>query len=183
MKTLKVTRAWGRLARRALVCALLLGSVAGAAWVWTHRPRPITVSAGQHPEELVYVRSTDDVINGGAFFSTPARTPEEVAVIWVHGWGTNFYYPAYTMIGRALAACGLTTISVNTRMHDLGTRATYRGGRRVRGGGYCGIQSEQDLDIAAWVDFAEARGYPRVVLAVTALPRACPSRRWLSRRG
>jgi pimeloyl-ACP methyl ester carboxylesterase len=144
---------------------LLLASILAAAWLWTHRPRPVTVSAGQHPEELVYVRSADDVINGGAFFSTPARTTGTLVVIWVHGWGANFYYPTYTMIGRGLAARGVATISVNTRMHDLGTSATHRSGRRVRGGGYWGIPSEQDLDIAAWIDFAEARGYPRVVLA------------------
>ena len=137
-----------------LTRVLLAVGVAGAGWLWFHRPRPITVTAGQYPEELVYARSSDDVINGGTFFSTSNRSAQGVAVIWVHGWGTNFYYPTYTMIGRALAARGLTTISVNTRMHDLGTSATHRMGRRVRGGGYWGIPSEQDLDIAAWVSFA-----------------------------
>lgn len=158
-------RRWGRLARWSTVVVLLLASILAAAWLWTHRPRPVTVSAGQHPEELVYVRSTDDVINGGAFFSTPARTKGTLLVIWVHGWGVNFYYPTYTMIGRGLAERGVATLSVNTRMHDLGTSTTHRKGRRIRGGGYWGIPSEQDLDIAAWIDFAEARGYPRVVLA------------------
>jgi pimeloyl-ACP methyl ester carboxylesterase len=153
-------RAW-----RTVAGVLLLAGLAGAGWVWRHRPRPITVTAGQYPEELVYARSTDDVINGGTFFSTSKRSAQGVAVIWVHGWGTNFYYPTYTMIGRALAARGLTTISVNTRMHDLGTSAAHRMGRRVRGGGYWGIPSEQDLDIAAWVTFAGERGYSRVVLA------------------
>lgn len=153
-------RAW-----RALAVVLFLAGLAGAGWMWLHRPRQITVSAGQFPEELVYARSTDDVINGGTLFSTSKRTAQSVAVIWVHGWGTNFYYPTYTMIGRALASRGLTAISVNTRMHDLGTSATQRMGRRVRGGGYWGVPSEQDLDIAAWVNFAEQHGYARVVLA------------------
>lgn len=151
--------------RRALVSVLLLACLVGATWVWSRRPRPVTVTAGQFPEQLVYARSSDDVVNGGVYFSESPRTAQAVVVIWVHGWGTNFYYPTYTMIGRSLAARGLPTISVNTRMHDLGTSATHRKGRRVRGGGYWGVPSEQDLDIAAWVDFAEQRGYSRVILA------------------
>lgn len=148
------------------VMAMLLLVVAGIGGVvlWKRLPSPVTVSAGAFPEELVYARSTDDVINGGVLFTAPDGS-REVAVIWVHGWGTNFYSPTYTAIGRSLAARGVTTLSVNTRMHDLGTSATYRLGRRVRGGGYWGIPSEQDLDLAAWVDFAERQGHPRVVLA------------------
>ncbi len=42
-------------------------------------------------------------------------------MIWVHGWGVNFYSPTYVMVGRALAERGLTTVTVNTRMHDIGT--------------------------------------------------------------
>jgi pimeloyl-ACP methyl ester carboxylesterase len=138
--------------------------VPAAAWLWLHRPRSLTITAGQFPEEIVYVQSTDDVVNGGVVFTSPKGTDEAVAVIWVHGWGVNFYSPTYTNIGRALAALGLTTISVNTRMHDLGTTAAHRGGKRVRGGGYWGIQSEQDLDLEAWIDLAERLGYTRVVL-------------------
>jgi predicted alpha/beta-hydrolase family hydrolase len=104
------------------------------------------------------------VLNGGVLFTSSRPADRAIAVIWVHGWGASFYSPTYTNIGRALAAGGLTTINVNTRMHDLGTIATRRGGKRVRGGGYWGIQSEQDLDIAAWVDLAERLGYSRVVL-------------------
>lgn len=153
-----------RLVARGLAVLLLLGLAAAAAWLWLHGPRMLTVTAGHFPEELVYVRSADDVVNGGVIFTSPKGTAEAVAVIWVHGWGVNFYSPTYTNVGRALAAGGLTTISVNTRMHDLGTTATHRGGKRVRGGGYWGIQSEQDRDLAAWIDLAERLGYSRVVL-------------------
>jgi pimeloyl-ACP methyl ester carboxylesterase len=153
-----------RRARAWVVALLLLTAGAGVVLLWRRAPPPVTVSAGTFPEQLVYARTTDDVINGGVLFTAPNGL-RGVAVIWVHGWGTNFYYPTYTAIGRHLAAHGLATIGVNTRMHDLGTSATYRRGRRVRGGGYWGIPSEQDLDIAAWVDFAERQGFPRVVLA------------------
>ena len=146
------------------LATLLTVAFLGAAFLWVHRPRALTITAGQLPEELVYVSSTDDVINGGVIFTAPKRSDDGVAIIWVHGWGANFYSPTYTNIGRALAVRGLTTISVNTRMHDLGTTATHRGGRRVRGGGYWGLQTEQDLDLKAWIDLAERLGYSRVVL-------------------
>ena len=153
-----------KLARLAAV-VLLLG-VVGAIVAWQSlRPRPIVVSAGKFPEELVYVRAEDDVINGGAFFRPPKDVAKPIAVIWIHGWGVNFYYPTYTMIGRHLAEQGLATFVVNTRMHDIGTVAGYRLGRRVRGGGYWGIPSEETRDVAAWIGFAEQRGFATVVLA------------------
>ena len=86
-------------------------------------------------------------------------------MIWVHGWGVNFYLPSYVGIGRELAGLGYATISVNTRMHDLGNVEKYAAaGRRVRGGGYWGITSEDARDIAAWIGYAEQVGYSRVVL-------------------
>ena len=155
-----------RISKRGVAGVVLLtGLLALAAFWQLYVPRVITVSAGEFPEQLVYARSSDDVINGGVMFSPSPGSAKPVAVIWVHGWGVNFYYPTYTMIGRALAERGLTTISVNTRMHDLATSATHRRGKRVRGGGYWGIQSEQTLDLAAWIDLAEQLGFERVVLA------------------
>jgi len=37
-------------------------------------------------------------------------------------------------------------------------------GKRVRGGGYWGVTSEDARDIAAWIGYAEQLGYSRVVL-------------------
>ena len=139
----------------------LLGTV--VAWQWDG-PRTVTVTAGKFPEELVYVRSSDDILNGGAIFAPPKTLAEPIAIIWVHGWGANFYSPTYVMIGRALAQRGFTAITVNTRMHDIGTSAAERGGKRIRGGGYWGVASEDVRDLAAWIDFAEERGFERVVL-------------------
>jgi alpha-beta hydrolase superfamily lysophospholipase len=68
------------------------------------------------------------------------------------------------MIGRALAERGYTGITVNTRMHDLANAQGWQGGKRIRGGGYWGLPSEQGRDIAAWVDFVEDRGFKQVVL-------------------
>jgi pimeloyl-ACP methyl ester carboxylesterase len=127
-------------------------------------PRRVTVTSGHFPEELVYVRSNDDVVNGGAMFKPPKDAAKPVAIIWMHGWGVNFYSPTYVMIGRRLSERGFTTIVINTRMHDIGTIETYRFGKRIRGGGYWGVPSEEVKDIGAWIDFAQAQGFAKVVL-------------------
>ncbi len=126
--------------------------------------RPENQRAGKFPEELVYVRSKDDIVNGGVIFAPPKDSAKPIAVIWIHGWGVNFYYPTYVGIGRALAERGYTCITGNTRMHDLGNVAGWRWGKRIRGGGYWGVASEQLRDIAAWIDFTEGRGFKEVVL-------------------
>lgn len=131
--------------------------------VWT--PHPENQMPGKFPEQMVFVRSSDDVINGGVLFTTAKSGAKPIAIIWVHGWGTNFYNPSYVGIGRALAARGFTTISVNTRMHDVGNVEKWtRSGQRVRGGGYWGVTSEDARDIGAWVDYAERIGYKHVVV-------------------
>jgi pimeloyl-ACP methyl ester carboxylesterase len=147
------------------VLGALLVLLAGAFAIW-HRfgSRAVSVTAGSGPEELVYVRSSDDIINGGMIFIPPKESKKPVAIIWIHGWGVNFYYPTYVQIGRAVAALDYPFISVNTRMHDLGNVAGWRKGRRIRGGGYWGVASEEGRDIAAWIDFAERRGFEKVIL-------------------
>jgi len=128
-------------------------------------PRPENQKPGKFPEQIVYVCSSDDVVSAGVIFSPPQTQSKPLAVIWVHGWGVNFYSPSYVGVGRALATLGYTTISVNTRMHDLGNVEKYTlAGKRVRGGGYWGITSEDARDIAAWIGYVEQLGYRRVVL-------------------
>src|SRR2546425_2764275 len=121
-------------------------------------------TAGKFPEELVHVRSKDDIVNGGAIFAPPTNSAKPIAIIWIHGWGVNFYQLTYVKIGRELAERGYPCITANTRMHDLGNVAAWRGGKRIRGGGYWGVASEELRDLAAWVDFAEDRGFKQVVL-------------------
>ena len=126
--------------------------------------RPENQKAGRFPEELVYVRAQDDIVNGGAIFRPPKESAKPIAIIWIHGWGVNFYSPTYVGIGRALAERGYTCITGNTRMHDLGNVAAWRGKKRIRGGGYWGVASEEVRDLAAWIDFVEGRGFKKVVL-------------------
>jgi pimeloyl-ACP methyl ester carboxylesterase len=127
--------------------------------------RPENQQPGKFPEELVFTRSNDDVVSAGVRFQTAKDSAKPIAIIWVHGWGANFYLPSYVGIGRQLAARGFTTISVNTRMHDIGNVEKYTSaGKRVRGGGYWAVTSSDALDIGAWVDAAERMGFRRVVV-------------------
>jgi len=119
---------------------------------------------GKFPEQIVYVRTKDDMTDSGALFAASQASNKPIAIIWIHGWGVNFYQPSYVNIGRALANRGYTCISANTRMHDLGNVAGYRDGKRIRGGGYWGIASEEVHDLAAWIDFAGERGFKQVIL-------------------
>jgi pimeloyl-ACP methyl ester carboxylesterase len=126
--------------------------------------RPENQKPGKFPEELVYSRTKDDIVNAGVMFVPAKESAKPIAVIWIHGWGVNFYQPTYVGIGRALAERGYACISGNTRMHDLGNVAAWRGGKRIRGGGYWGVASEEVQDLAAWIDFAQTRGFKQVVL-------------------
>lgn len=152
----------GRTPIAVVAIAALLGN---GYLLWRNRlPRPERMAAGKHPEQVVYVRTSDDTLNGGILFAPPSDGAKPQAVIWIHGWGVNFYESSYVAIGRALASRGYTTIIGNTRMHDIGTVQGYRRGRRIRGGGYWGVASEQVRDLAAWIDLADARGFQRCVL-------------------
>ncbi len=118
----------------------------------------------QFTEELVHVRSEDGIDNGGAIFGPKKDTAKPIAVIWIHGAGANFYHPTYVRIGRALAKCGYTCITANLRTHDVGTIAGWREGKPIRGGGLWGLPSETVRDLAAWIGFAQDRGFKHVVL-------------------
>ncbi|MBX2921368.1 MAG: alpha/beta fold hydrolase [Chitinophagaceae bacterium] len=113
---------------------------------------------------MVYAATSDSVINAGMLFHPKKDSTRPIAIIWVHGWGVNFYSPSYISIGRAFAERGYTFISVNTRMHDLANVQGYKNGRRVRGGGYWGIASDQTTDISAWIGFVESRGFKKIIL-------------------
>jgi pimeloyl-ACP methyl ester carboxylesterase len=115
-------------------------------------------------EELVHARTDDGFINGGALFMPPGNSAKSIAILWIHGSTANFYSPTYVKIGRELARRGFAAIAGNTRMHDLGTVAGFQGQRRIRSGAYWGLPSAQTRDLAGWIDFANQRGFQRVVL-------------------
>jgi len=101
-----------------LLAAILLG--VGAFLLGMRMAvHPENQKPGKFPEQMAFVRSTDDVVSGGVMFTSPKQSSKPLMIIWVHGWGANFYVPSYVGIGRVLAERGFTTISVNTRMHDI----------------------------------------------------------------
>ena len=114
-------------------------------------------------EELVTVRTEDGLAMTGLQVTPERPAARPIAVIWIHGAGTNFYLPGYVNIARATASLGHPFITGNTRMHDIGSVLTYQPAQ-LRGGSYWGLPSKEPLDIAAWVAHASARGYREVVL-------------------
>src|ERR1700682_6296165 len=48
---------------------------------------PENQKPGKFPEQLVYVRSADDVVDGGVLFTSTGSPSKPLAIIWVHGWG------------------------------------------------------------------------------------------------
>src|SRR5206468_11768149 len=84
------------------------------------------------PEQLVFSKSNDGVMNAGLMFTAKREIAKPIAIIWVHGWGVNFYSPTYVSIGRYLAEEGYTCFDINTRMHDLGNVEGYKGDKRIR---------------------------------------------------
>ncbi|HEU5166082.1 MAG TPA: alpha/beta hydrolase [Chitinophagaceae bacterium] len=124
----------------------------------------LPLPAATFPEEIVYSISTDTIFNAGVLFPANKEFAKQVAIIWVHGWGVNFYSPGYIAIGRSLAEKGYTCISVNTRMHDLGNVEGYKKGVRLRGGGYWGVAGDEVKDISGWIDFAEFKGFKKIIL-------------------
>ena len=60
---------------------------------------PENQKPGKFPEQLVYVRSADDVVGGGILFTSTSSPSKPLAIIWVHGWGANFYTQATLELG------------------------------------------------------------------------------------
>src|SRR5260370_32248347 len=85
--------------RAAIPAMLALMETAFLLWQGCS-PAPEKITAGKFPEELVYVRSKDDIVNAGALFAPPKDSAKPIAIIWIHGWGENFYQPTYVALGR-----------------------------------------------------------------------------------
>src|SRR5580704_16269338 len=151
--------------RRLIVGVTCVAVLVAVPYLLRHRllAHPETVAA-KLPEQIVFAHTNDDIIDAGVMFTPASDHAKPVAIIWIHGWGVNFYQPTYVGIGRELAALGYTVICGNTRMHDLGNVEAWRGDTRIRGGGYWGVAREEVVDIAGWIDFAESRGFKKVIL-------------------
>ena len=148
-----------------------LALVISFVWILSDCTSPDTQEAvresGMPPlpyhEQVVHAVAEDGISNVGVLIQPVGRSPKSMAVIWLHGWGVNFYFPSYLTVGREMAKRGYSFLSVNSRMHDVGSIAGWRDGRRILGGGYFGRASDQTLDLAAWVELA-TRDHEAVIL-------------------
>lgn len=112
--------------------------------------------------ELVHHITSDQVPLDGYLRTPPSsvsRGPLDL-VICHHGVGSKFYTPSFfDRVGDALLERGCAVLRVNNRGHDDG----FLVGERAFGAAF-EIVDECRLDITAWLDFAEARGFSRIGL-------------------
>jgi len=118
-----------------------------------------------YQEHLVCTDAEDGVRLDGALIHPLVPTARPIAVVWVHGGGSNFYQPMYVRVGRALAARRLMFITGNSRGHDYGSWCEHADGTSFLGGVAWERLEEATRDVAAWVRFAAEQGVHRVVLA------------------
>ena len=121
--------------------------------------------------DLVQVTASDGVRLHGAL-ETPAppldvTAPRDAAVdawLCIHGTGSNFY-AASTLGGLApkLLASGAAVLRANTRGHDVICTGPSTGGHALLGAAFERV-SEAPLDLRAWIDFLQTRGFQRIGL-------------------
>ena len=115
-------------------------------------------------EEIVFVDSEDRLTLQGLLFR-PERPVSAIPILWIHGLFSSFYENAYVSLGRELSGRGFVFLSGKTRGHDFGATIRTSGGGAVIAGSSWERLEESPRDLAAWVDFLAASGFPRVVLA------------------
>jgi dienelactone hydrolase len=116
-----------------------------------------------HREQLVTAIAEDGIELDGVIIR-PSTDEQPLLVLWIHGFGANFYFTPYLRLARALAACGIAAAVVNTRGHDLATLLQPRAGTPYWGGAAWEKLDESPRDLAGWVDAAIVAGFSGVVL-------------------
>jgi pimeloyl-ACP methyl ester carboxylesterase len=110
--------------------------------------------------ELVSCIASDGVRLEGALRHGEPRTLAVDAALCLHGAHSNFYAPLFfDSCGESMLPAGVAILRVNTRGHD----DVFMQGPRRLGGGF-EIVDDCKLDIAAWLDFLESRGYTNILL-------------------
>ena len=113
--------------------------------------------------ELVSVETSDGVRLDGTLRMPRAELPPSLPIdlaILHHGTGGNFYGPGVlAQMQDRLVESGYPVLRVNSRGHDI-AHNTPKG----RMGAAYEIVDESRFDWRAWLDFAEARGFQRILL-------------------
>ena len=118
-------------------------------------PRPPAV-----PVSLVCVHARDGVRLDGAMVEP--RRARKAALVWIHGLGSSFAsgQPLMRALSARLSAAGVAYLKLNTRGHDVVTRA----GDRFAGAAFERF-TECVVDIRAAIALARSAGYTTVILA------------------
>lgn len=109
--------------------------------------------------ELVAIRTSDDVILHGALFE---GDPDKPAIVLLHGAMMNFYTGIGAFLPTMLAQQGYTCLSANLRGHDLAT-APDDICRKITGSIYEDFR-DTVLDVDALIGYLKDRGCQKVIL-------------------
>ncbi len=115
-----------------------------------------------HDERLI-TATTEDGLELDGVLIQPGEQRQPV-LVWVHGFGANFYLAPYLGLARALAARGVASAVVNTRGHDLATLLQPQGGPPYWGGAAWEKLEDSPYDLDAWVAAMVAAGEAGVAL-------------------
>jgi pimeloyl-ACP methyl ester carboxylesterase len=117
------------------------------------------------PAKTLVATQTQDGLRLDGTLIQPAEDREGPLLVWIHGFGANFYFGPYLRLAEALAAHGQASVIGNTRGHDFGALLEPAKGSPHFGGAAWERLEESHADLAAWIDFADGRGSAGVVLA------------------
>jgi pimeloyl-ACP methyl ester carboxylesterase len=117
-----------------------------------------------YSEELILATMDDGVLLGGAFIQPAGPETDPTGLLWVHGSCGHFYDSALVLTARELARDSFTSLTVNTRGHDLAALLPRSDGEFVMGGAAWEDYGETAGDLATWIDVLMARGFERIVL-------------------
>ena len=113
---------------------------------------------------LVATETADGIQLHGLLIQ-PIASSLTPAIIWIPGFGANFYFAPHLRLGQALAAQGSAVIVANTRGHDFGVMLDPKAGSPYLAGAAWERLEESPLDLAGWIAFALHYGFAGTVLA------------------
>ncbi len=125
-----------------------------------------------YSEQIVYTPSEDQRWLAGLLIQPGKDSRRRVGVVCIHGSVEPFYFPPYVLMGRELARRGYLFVSGHTRGHDLlSVDAPWPLSARpqdiptLRLGGWGWERwTEDEHDVAGWINFLVGQGVELVVL-------------------
>jgi pimeloyl-ACP methyl ester carboxylesterase len=108
-----------------------------------------------------YAAADGERLHGLLFHPREELPQPDLALLMLHGVGSNFYTSHLPLVAEALAGDGYHSLSSNTRGHDYITRS---GGRDQIGGAAFEMLEDCLLDVDAALEYLKGRGYSRFVL-------------------